>query len=205
GSIWSAAAYQSKITGSTAASYIATATAAVEQAPGGTTVLDGAVPDQLKDGSYGTRAVLGVIRPGGLRWIEHPAGTIDRLQMFGRDGRLYPAWVYGVSTGRPTAPLECWPQRHGRIVLTFYKSPPAPTNMLRIGYIWGATSPGVVQVSYGKTTRNLAVRPGLHTAYLTVAGAATHVTVSGLGGTRMCIGDAEAGSAQPNLSGQVQS
>ena len=77
--------------------------------------------------------------------------------------------------------------------------------MLRIGYIWEAKSSGIVRVSYGTTARNLVVRPGLHTAYLTVSGSAKQVTITGLDNTKMCIGDAEAGTAQPNLSGQVQS
>src|SRR5216683_6366997 len=93
-------------TGQPAANYIANAEQAIERAPRGTAVLDGAVPDQVKDSSNGTRVVIGSIRPGKLAWIEHPRGTIDRLWMFGPDGRLHPAFVYGASTGRPNRSEE---------------------------------------------------------------------------------------------------
>ena len=204
GSIWSASSYQSMTTGQPAANYIANAERAIERAPHGTAVLDGAVPDQVKDSSNGTRAVIGPIRPGKLAWIEHLSGTIDRLWMFGPDGRLHPAFVYGASTGRPNTPGGCWPQRHGRIVLGFLRNPPALSTVVRIGYIWGSDIPSAVKVRYGATVRELAVRHGLHSAYLQVAGSAPSVTVSGLGGNRMCIGDAEAGFARPVLSSKVQ-
>ncbi len=204
GSIWSASAYQSVTSGQPAASYIAHATAASELAPRGSLVLDAAVPDPVRDSAYGTRAVIGPIQPGKLHWIEHPSGTIDGLRMFGPDGRLYPAWVYGASTGRPPAPHACWPDRHGQIVLRFWHTTPYLTSVLRIGYIWAPPTPGVVIVVYGTMAQELTVRHGLHTAYLPVSGAASSITVTGLRGSKMCVGDAEAGTVEPSLSGQAQ-
>src|SRR5260221_12788607 len=101
-------------TGQPAANYIANAEQAIERAPRGTAVLDGAVPDQVKDSSNGTRVVIGPIRPGKLHRIEHPSGTIDRLWMFGPDGRLHPAFVYGISTVRTTAADVYVPVMHSR-------------------------------------------------------------------------------------------
>src|SRR5262249_49141842 len=144
------------------------------------------------------------IRPGRLRWIEHPSGTIDGLRMFGPDGRLHPAFVYGASTGRPKPPRACWPRHHGQIVLKFWHSPPALSTPVRIGYLWGSDAPGSIMVSYGATSTALAVRPGLHTAFLPVAGSASTVIVSGFAGNKLCIGDAEAGFARPVMSGQKQ-
>jgi hypothetical protein len=204
GSIWSTSVYQSRTTGQPAASYIAKAVLATESAPRGTLVLDGGVPDEIKDSTYGTRAVIGVIRPGKLTWIEHPTGTVDGLRIFGLDGRLDRVWVYGTSTGSPKPPHACWPERHGQILLRFWRSSPNLTTSLRIGYIWGPRAPGVVIVVYGTMAQELTVRHGLHTAYLSVTGPATSVIVTGLGDSGMCVGDAEAGTLQPILPSKVQ-
>ena len=155
GSIWSASSYQSATTGQPAARYIASVQRAVASAPRGTVVLDSPVPDQVKDAGNGAHAVAGAIRPGKLRWISHPRGTIDGLRMFGLDGRLHPVWVYGASTGRQPAPHACWPERHGRIVMNFWHKPPYLTTVLRIGYIWGSPLPGVIGVTYGSTRQEL--------------------------------------------------
>ena len=204
GSIWSAASYQSATTGQPAARYIASVQRAVAGAPRGTVVLDSPVPDQVKDAGNGTHAVAGAIRPGKLRWISQPRGTIDGLRMFGPDGRLHPVWVYGASTGRQPAPHACWPEQHGRIVMNFWHKPPYLTTVLRIGYIWGSPLAAVIAVSYGSTRQELQVRPGLHSAFLPVSGSAARITVSGLAGGKICIGDAEAGSALPVQSHQGQ-
>jgi hypothetical protein len=88
--------------------------------------------------------------------------------------------------------------------MNFWHKSPYLTTVLRIGYIWGSPLPGVIAVTYGSTTQELAVRPGLHTAYLPVRGPAARITVSGLAGSQICIGDAEAGSALPVRSHQGQ-
>ncbi len=204
GSIWSAASYQSSTTGQPAASYIARVQRAVAGAPRGTVVLDSPVPDQVKDAGNGAHAVAGAVTPGKLRWISDPRGTIDGLRMFGLDGKLHPVWVYGASTGRPPAPHACWPQRHDRIVMNFWHKSPYLTTVLRIGYIWESPLPGVIAVTYGSTTQELTVRHGLHSAYLPVSGPAARITVSGLAGSKICIGDAEAGAALPVQSHQGQ-
>ncbi|HEX2322113.1 MAG TPA: hypothetical protein VHJ18_24290 [Streptosporangiaceae bacterium] len=204
GSIWSAGSYQSVTTGRPAAEYIASVQQAISDAPPGAVVLNSPVPDQVKDVDNGARAVAGAIRPGKLHWISQPRGTIDGLQMFGLDGRLYPVWVYGASTGRQAAPDSCWPQKNGRIVMSFWHKPPYLTTVLRIGYLWAPKVPGMISVAYGGVKQELAVRPGLHTAFLPVSGSAPRITVSGLVGKQICIGDAEAGSPRPLRSPREQ-
>jgi hypothetical protein len=204
GAIWSASSYQSVTTGRPAAHYIASAQRTVDGAPKGTLVLDSPVPDQVKDAGNGAHAVLGPIRPGKLTWISQPRGTLDGLRTFGLDGKLHPVFVYGASTGRQPAPNPCWPQKRGRIVMNFWHKPPYLTTVLRIGYIWVPHVPGTITVAYGGATQELDVRPGLHTAYMPVSGSAPRITVSGLDGNKICIGDAEAGSAGPLRSRQDQ-
>ena len=87
GSVWSARTYQSKVTGVPAAAYIATATAAVELARPGTPARASDLPGQLASAGSDTRTVLGAIRPGKLRWLDRPDGTVDGVRMFGPDAR----------------------------------------------------------------------------------------------------------------------
>ena len=208
GSIWSVQAYENVTTGDLARRYIANAEQAVRQAPRGTLVLDWPVPTGIVSplfGRYaGASALIGDMARGNLKdklhWITHPAGTIDALQMFGTDGRLYPAKVFGVKSQAQSANQGCWPTRHGRIVVRFA----APTSIyaweLRIGYIWGPAIPGLVWVQYGNSGHALQVTHGLHSAFLPISGSTGTVVVSGLGGRPMCVGDVEAGALGPNLN-----
>ena len=88
--------------------------------------------------------------------------------------------------------------------MSFWHKPPYLTTVLRIGYIWAPKVPGMISVAYGGVKQELAVRPGLHTAFLPVSGSAPRITVSGLVGKQICIGDAEAGSPRPLRSPQEQ-
>jgi len=206
GAIWSAGTYEAATTGQPAASFVATAAETVATAPAGTRVLDGAVPDQVKVATNGTHVVIGVIQPGKLEWIEHPKGTLDGLRMFGPDGKLYPAWVYGAASGPPRSRRHgCFPERHGQIIVNFFHSSPYLSTVLRIGYIWTPHTGGQVDVSYGGAVLGLRVKPGLHAAYLPVNGPAAGISVTVPGGVRMCVGDAEAGAPGPQLPGQAQS
>ncbi len=204
GSIWSAQAYSRLVTGAPAATYISFATAAIEQATPGTPVVNSAVPPDVSFQAADASAarVVGDIDPGELRWISHPNGTIDRLQILGLDGILHPAWVYGASSG-PGPRHGCWPVRNGQATVRFFQSSPYLTTLLRIGYIWGAPSSGLIEVKFGKVTRSLIVHHGLHSAYLPVTGAVTNFTVTGFTGRKLCVGDAEAGNPGPQQPGQA--
>jgi hypothetical protein len=204
GSLWSAQAYVNATSGSVARSYISQATSAIDQAAKGTPVVNVYVPDSIFVGyheKYGLAAtVIGEIDPGKLAWISQPDGTIHNLSIFGPGGKLRPAWVYGASSGRATAKDGCWPVKHGKIIVKFLGNPPYLSTALRIGYIWGGSVKGTVTVRYGHTVRQLPVLPGLHAGYLPVAGTAPRITVSGMAGTGLCIGDVEAGDFAPQAS-----
>jgi hypothetical protein len=207
GSIWSVQAYKNVTTGKPAADYIANASAAIKQAPRGTTVANSAVPPDMVEGLFGEYAmqskVIGDIALGKLRWLEHPAGTLDSLRIFGPDGRLYQAKVQGV-VSEPLLPgQKCLPGKNGKTVVHFQGSSPSYTGILRLGYVWFSSSPGYVSVSYRGGTHNVAVKPGLHTAYVDITGSVSQVTVRSLGGGGMCVGDAEAGNLAANQTGSV--
>jgi hypothetical protein len=205
GSIWSIQAYENVTTGRPAAQYIADATAAIRLAPRGTPVMNVAVPGDMVEGLFGRFAlqstVIGDIRPGTLRWTRSPSGTLDGLRMFGPDGRLYPARVNGAKS-LPLAPGQrCWPARNGQIVVRFTRPSPSYGGMLRIGYLWYSSSPGLIEVLAGGATRAINVKRGLHSAYVPVSGSVRRIVVNEFSGPGLCIGDAQAGNLGPNPAG----
>lgn len=199
GSIWSAVAYTSSSGSSKVASYMGNARLAMSLVPWGTAVLDYPVPANVLFALQGRSLesnVIGDLAPGKVHWVTAPSGNGDGLRMFGPDGRLYLADVVGASSpaGNP-----CWPDHDGQIVVRFWKFSPGYTRFLRIDYLWGGASPGSVYVQYGSTIQLLEVRPGTHIAYLPVSGSANFITIAGMSGGKLCIGDAEAGDPAPNL------
>ncbi len=86
----------------------------------------------------------------------------------------------------------CWPERKGRIVVWLRGTTSVYDWMLHIGYLWSSPA-STITVRYGGVPHQLAVRPGLHSAYLGVSGAVTSFAVTGLGGGHMCVAGAEAG------------
>jgi hypothetical protein len=58
-------------------------------------------------------------------------------------------------------------------------------------------------VSYPGGTQQVAVKHGLHSAYVHITGSVSQVTVRTLGGGAVCIGDAEAGKLRADLTGPV--
>ncbi len=207
GSIWSIQDYENVTTGEPAASYIANATQATRLVPRGTPVMDVDVPGNMVEGLFGSYAlestVVGDIDPGKLHWLTHPAGTIDGLHIFGGNGKLYDAYVYGTKSKPLPAPDKCWPAHHDQIVVNFAAPAPSYSGMVRIGYLWYSHEPGMVQVTYGTQVRTLTIEPGLHAGYVPMSGSASQVRVKLVNAKGLCIGDVEAGNLGPDALGQV--
>jgi hypothetical protein len=207
GSIWSVQAYKNVTAGEPIANYVANASAAIKQAPRGTIVADATVSPEMVEGTFRSYAleskVIGDIALGKLRWLERPRGTVDDLHMFGSDGRLYQAKVRGVASVPLPAGQKCLPNKNGRTVVHFQGSSPSTTGIVRIGYVWFSSSPGHVSVSYPGGTKDVAVKPGLHTAYASIKGSVNQITVRSLGGGAMCVGDAQAGNLEADRTGPV--
>ena len=208
GSIWSVQAYENVTNGSEAADYIANATLALKDAPAGTPVVDRPMPQNIVEGTFEayayTSKVVGYMQRGKLAgkldWIGRPNGTVDGLQVFGTDGRLHQAQVFG--TKITAAPARaCFPKRRGKIAVTFTYPSPAFSGAVRIGYFWYSPEPATVYVRYGTAVLPLDVRPGLHAGYLPVRGKADGLVIEGLNGFRMCVGDVEAGNLGPSPFG----
>ncbi len=203
GSIGSSQAYANVTTGGQAAAFVGNATLAIKLAPRGTPVVDSGLPPDVTffGGNASASGVVGAIAPGRLRWIGQPRGTFDRLWIFGTDGRLHLAQMYGMGSPVRQAGHNCWFARSGQVAVPFFAATPEGTRLLRFGYLWTSTSPVVVNVRYGSSVKTVEIEPGLHGAYLPEFGTATSVVISGFGATRLCVGDAEAGILVPSAAG----
>jgi len=209
-SIWSVQAYESVTTGGFVRTYIANARLALRLAPRGTVVVNAQVPPFVELGTFGTWAnastVIGDMARGEssarLRWIATPEGTFDHLMIFGADGRLHLAQVYG--TGSPLrSGRECWKARNGHVAVPFLFAAPSGTRLLRFGYLLYSRYPGEVTVHYGASVRTVQLESGLHGEYLPESGPARRVVISWFAPTKLCVGDAEAGILVPSATGQT--
>lgn len=200
GSFWSLQAYANATTSVAARAYIANARAALTAAPYGTVVVDGRVPNTVMlagwFGRYGFASkVIGEMArgdpPSQLRFTTQPAGTIDNLEMFGADGRLWPVALYGsASTPLPTG-KKCWAAKRGRVVVSMPSVTTKGTWTLRIGYYVPAAQR--VAVEFGGQSQQVSLQAGLHNAYLPIQGSGRTVTVTPSGTGQVCIGNAAVG------------
>lgn len=203
-SVWSVHTYEISTPGGPAAkSYITNAKRAVTLAKRGTVVLDQYMPQNLVEGLFGKKlaiesAVIGDLEQGKLagkfRWTGNPDGTVDGLMMFGSDGKLYPAVISGDYSVHRTGTgfKACWPERKGRIVVRLQTTSTVYDWTLHFGYIWGAPA-GTIYVRYGSHLYQVAVEPGVHSAYLGVSGDVASFSVVGLGPNHLCVAGAESG------------
>jgi hypothetical protein len=215
GSVWSVQDLQNTTSGLMSRLYVQNAEAAVAQAPAGTVIVDSLVPSALMIGAFGkyarTSMVIGPMESAGdaarIRWTSQPDGTIDHLMVFGPDGRLHQAALYGPASVPFPAKRGCQRVRRGRTVVQFTSPTYSGPGVLRIAYLASAAVNGdVVTVSYGGSTQVLTVKAGLHAAYFPVRVSARSVTVSGISGaavTGLCVGAMQAGFIVPASSGPV--
>jgi hypothetical protein len=113
GSFWSFQSLEAAFSTTSARSYIATARAAVKDAPRGTLIVDQPTPAMVMDPglfqSEGyTSAVIGALasrEPARrLSWTLSPHGVARSLMIFDARGQLRPAILEGPSSGPPPAP-----------------------------------------------------------------------------------------------------
>jgi hypothetical protein len=199
GSLLSAQAYQNATTSAPARNYIANARAALAAAPHGTVVVDGTVPIGVMTagwfGRYGFASkVLGELARGDPQhrpqWTRHPQGTIDHLMVFGRDGRLWPAALYGHPSLLAPGGQKCWRMARGKVIVHVWPTRTTGVWTLRVGYF--VLRAQQVSVRLGDQVWRVTLRPGLHNVYLPVQGSMRKVIVTGLRGPE-CIGNTAVG------------
>jgi hypothetical protein len=212
GSVWSVQNLQTTTSGMQARLYIENARAAVAEAPAGTVIVDFPVPAAVMLGTFGTYAdaskVIGPMEDATararLRWTSSPRGTIDHLMIFGTDGRLRQAAIYGQTSAPPAAGRRCQPATRRRVVARFSVPSGPQSNMLRVAYLADSAAAGAdMTVRYGNITQRLAIEPGLHSGYLPVSGSAASVTITSPAIRGLCIGDVQAGAIIPSPTGLV--
>ena len=143
GSVWSVQDLQSTTSGVQARLYIDNAQAAVAEAPAGTVIADSPVPTAIMIGAFGqdagTSRVIGPMEDAAaaarIRWTSRPDGTIDHLMVFGADGRLRLAAIYGQTSSPPATGRQCHPASRGRVVATFPVPADPHSQVLRIAYL----------------------------------------------------------------------
>jgi hypothetical protein len=212
GSVWSVQDLQTTTSGLQTRLYIANAQAAVAEAPAGTVIADSQVPNTIMIGAFGKYAdasrVIGPMEDAAaaarIRWISLPDGTIDHLMVFGVDGRLRLAAIFGQTSAPPVAGRQCHPAARGRVVATFPVPSDPHSQVLRIAYLADSAAGGAnMIIRYGNTAQRLAIEPGLHSGYLPIRGSAASVTISSPAIRGLCVGDVQAGIIVPSLTGLV--
>ena len=213
GSVWSVQAYQNVTTSEPDQIFIANARVAVQQAPNGTVVADESVPPALMLGIFGRESdasrVVGPLEDAAARasihWVTgQPSGTIDNLMVFGTDGRLHEAAVFGQSSVAMTGPRQCQAQTGDRAVVRFNKPTSPGTQVLHLAYLAPPTMGGAsLTVTYRGVAHRLILQSGLHNGYIPVQGAAGSVTVSGPGLSGVCLGGVQVGIVVPSNKGPV--
>jgi len=231
GSFWSLKTLEAATNTRPARSYIATAQAAVAQAPRGTLIVNTPTPAMIMDpiffwASGHTSQVIGAIArdsPGShLSWTLSPRGDIGHLMIFDSLGRLWPVAVDGPASGPPPAkPAAAHPAKHpGRKAA---KKPAKQT----ASNCWAVTAGGVriplhgslyrwpwtarlsysgpatvLAASLGERWRSVPVPAGTHVVYLPVTGSGNVISVRQLGAAPgLCVTGVTVGSLQPDHTG----
>jgi len=207
--VWSVQAFMSNTSSLSDQIFLENARVAVADAPAGTIIDDQPVPSSLMIGAFGQfRQDSRVIGPmesaqakSRIRWTTEPDGTLDhQLLVFGTDGRLHQAAMYGQGTV-PLTPQDkgCYNATNassGQLVVPFTSRTAAGSDELHVAYLAAQAANGqVVTITYGKISQRLTIKAGLHDAYLPVHGSANSVTVSGgpATGPALCISGMRAG------------
>jgi hypothetical protein len=211
GSFWSLKTLEAATNTRPARSYIATAQAAVAQAPRGTLIVNTPTPAMIMDpiffwASGHTSQVIGAIARGSpgshLSWTLSPRGVIGHLMIFDSLGRLWPVTVAGPASGPPpqAKPAAAHPAKHpGR------KAANQPAKRTARN-CWAVTAAGVriplhgslyrwpwtarlsysgpstvLAASLGERWRSVTVPAGTHVVYVPVTGSGNVISVRQLG------------------------
>jgi len=209
GSFWSLQSLAGVTDTRAARSYIATARAAVAQAPPGTLVVDGFTPAAVMDpvffpASGTTSRVVGAMaagpRAGRLSWISAPRGALPSLMIFSAQGQLRPAVLAGRSSGPPPAGRRCWPLSAGAVARIPLGGP-----LYRWSWTVGLDYSGPAaeaDVQFGSQWIRADLPAGQHTFYIPLEGSGAAVLVAlaapAPGG---CLTGLSVGTWQPAPSG----
>ena len=190
-------------------SYIATARAAIEDAPRGTVVADGPVPAAVLSAAFfGTQAdtsqviapLAGASAGTRLSWTASPAGVLASPMMFDDQGRLRPLAVAGPSS--PPQSAGCWNVTAAGTSIPLDGPLYRWSWTVRLSYSGPA---GVLVIGLGDSRSQVSVPAGRHDVYVPVVGQGSGVSAQFSGSTAgaLCVTRVTVGSPQPDQAGQA--
>jgi hypothetical protein len=183
GSFWSLQSLEGITHTDAARSYIATARAAIAQAPHGAVVIDTPMPAMIMDALFFQPAgsashVIGEmardIPARHLSWIASPRGVVPNLMIFDAQGRLRSATLAGASSGPPPHGQGCWSvtDRGTSVPVHAALFPWAWT--VRLDYAGPAA---VLALRFGGKRAEVTLPAGAHAVFVPLAGKGNAVTV----------------------------
>ena len=202
GSFWSLQSLERISHTGAARSYIATARAAVAQAPRGAVIVDAPTPAMIMNPYFfhprgNTSYVIGAMardHPARhLSWRASPYGVVPGLMIFDAQGRLRPAMVAGPSSGPPPDGQRCWSVTSGGASVPVHAALFRWPWTVRLDY----TGPAVVlalrlagNVRSGGKWATVTLPAGAHAIYVPLLGAGNEITIRLAGTAPAVLGSA---------------
>jgi hypothetical protein len=210
GSFWSLQSLEGMTRTGAARSYIATARAAVAQAPHGAVIVDTPTPAMIMDAaffypwgntSYVVGAMARVDPAAHLSWSRSPSGVVPDLMIFDAKGQLRPAVVVGLPSGPPPHGRHCWSLSPAGTSIPLPGSLYRWAWTVRLDYSGPAT---VLALRFGGKWADVTVPAGAHASYVPLTGSGKEVTVRVAGrGPAACLTGLTVGTWQPAQSGRA--
>jgi hypothetical protein len=189
GSFWSLQSLERISRTGAARSYIATARAAIAQAPRGAVIVDTPTPAMIMNPYFfrpwgNTSYVIGAMARGDparhLSWSASPYGVAPGLMIFDVQGRLRRAVIAGPSSGPPPSGQHCWGVTSAGTGIPLHASLFRWPWTVRLDYTGPAA---VLALRFGESVRSggkwaaVTLPAGAHAIYVPLAGAGNEITV----------------------------
>ena len=202
GSFWSLQSLEGISHTEAARSYIATARAAIAQAPRGAVIVDTPTPGMIMNPYFfhpwgNTSYVIGAMARHAparhLSWRASPYGIVPGLMIFDAKGRLRPAIVAGPSSGPPPDGQPCWNVTSAGTGIPVHASLFRWPWTVRLDYAGPAA---VLALRFGGSVHPggrwavVTLPAGAHAIYIPLLGAGNEITVRLAGAAPAVLGSA---------------
>jgi hypothetical protein len=199
GSFWSLQSLEGITHTEAARSYIATARAAIAQAPRGTVIIDTPTPAMIMSPVFfhpwgNTSHVIGAMARHDparhLSWSASPYGVVPgHLMIFDATGQLRSAVIAGASSGPPPPGQRCWSVTTEGTSVPMHAALFPWSWTVRLDYAGPAA---VLALRFGGKWTEATLPAGAHAVYVPLAGKGNAVTVRLAGTAPAVLGSAPA-------------
>jgi hypothetical protein len=206
-SAWSAIAYRAELHPQNSRSYVATASAALADAPPDAVIYPSQIPTQMAWSLFGKLSqVQNALAPLAnqvdgqrFRWTGAPTGRVTHFMIFDAHGQLHPATVAGPHSFPFRHRADCVLTANGMRLQLTANLFPVPL-LMQIGYY--AARPVTLAVTLGGRHYQVTLGPSaLAYAYLPVQGPGDTVIITPVTpGPQICIGTVTIGNVQPSAT-----